>query len=286
MVQVKKILVPFDDNHRSIQALEYAAMFASGIGAKITALHVADRKDYKSKEQFQNSLDTMINNQLRPRLSMIQQSYPDVHSIDLQIKGLDQPLHRHIIEFAALQDFDFIILRSHGLPDATDWELKFKSTTAYKVVLEAFCPVFTFTEDISSKTIKEILLPLDLVDGTLYKVPIAVNIACQFNATIHILSSSEQLETHPELEKQVIEIEKDLQRQSVKAIRNEVTSGDLPSAIEKYVNSNQIDLMIIMNRPGFRWSDMWVSPKAKKIICHSKVPVISVRANQPMDAGL
>jgi nucleotide-binding universal stress UspA family protein len=42
MKNIKKILVPFDNNLRSIAALDYAAMFATGIEANITALHLAD----------------------------------------------------------------------------------------------------------------------------------------------------------------------------------------------------------------------------------------------------
>lgn len=285
MVQLKKILVPFDDNDRSIQALEYAGMFASKISGKITALHVADPRDYKSKEDFQNSINSLVNDRLRPRLLMIQQRYPEVHSMDLQIRGLDQPLHRHIIDFASENEFDFIVLRSHGLPETTNWELSFSSTTAYKVVLESVCPVFTFTVDTTRKKIQNILLPLDLIEGTLYKVPIAISIARQFDATIHLLSASEEQDTHSELSKQMTEIEEELIQQSVRVVRNQVMVDDFHSAIDTYTNSNQLDLMVIMNRPGFRWSDLWVSPKAKRIIGHSKIPVISVRANKPLDIG-
>ena len=61
MATIKKVLVPFDNNLRSIAALDYAAMFASGIGATITALHLADPKDFHSLTQFKNELADLVN---------------------------------------------------------------------------------------------------------------------------------------------------------------------------------------------------------------------------------
>ena len=72
MTPIKKILVPFDNNLRSIAALEYAAMFASGIGANITALHLADPKDFHSIEEFQTNMKEFVNEELRPKLKEIQ----------------------------------------------------------------------------------------------------------------------------------------------------------------------------------------------------------------------
>ena len=100
MATIKKILVPFDDNLRSIAALEYAAMFADGIGANITALHLADPKDFHSLKEFRNDLDELVNDELRPKLKEIQSRFPSIQKFDLQIRGLQKPIHQHIIDFA------------------------------------------------------------------------------------------------------------------------------------------------------------------------------------------
>ena len=282
MTTIKKILVPFDNNLRSIAALEYAAMFASGIGANITALHLADPKYFHSIEEFQTNMKEFVNEELRPKLKEIQSTYPDIQKIDLQIRGLEKPIHQHIIEFEAENNIDFIVLRSHGLPEKENWEDHFKSTTAYHVVLEASCPVCTFTKNPEKPDLKNILVPMDLSEGSIYKIPFAVKLAQQFNATIHLVSASEHKDDYEELNQLLDDIEADLQPKNL-VVRHSVYHSTIPEAINYYTDMLDIDLVIIMNRPGFRWSDLWVSPKAKRIISHSKVPVISIRSNKQVD---
>lgn len=286
MSTFKKILVPFDDNMKSIGALEYAAMFASGIGAKITALHLANPKDYHSKDEFRKELADMVEQQLRPKLLDIQKTYPDIKKIDLQIRGLEKPIYDHIVEFVDENDIDFIVMRSHGLPDMDDWELHLRSTNAYKVVLESPCPVFTFTQIPTQPKMKNILVPLDLSEGSMYKVPFATSLAEQFGARVHLVSASEHKEDHDQLQQQLNELRNDLNHRNIEVVSNGLYPGTLPAAISAYTEQADIDLVVIMSRPGFRWSDLWVSPKAKRIISHSKVPVVSIRSNKPLEVDL
>jgi len=281
-----KILVPFDNNIRSIRALEYAAMFATGIGAKITALHVADPKNYHTKEEFDKELADLVETELRPKLANIQRNYPDIRKIDLQIRGMDKPIHRHIIDFANENGTDFIVMRSHGLSQANDWELHFKSTNAYKVLLEAPCPVFTFTQIPDDPKMENILVPLDLSEGSMFKLPFAVTLARHFNANIHLLFASEYREDYSELNRQMNEIYQDLSAQGINIIKGDIHISTMPDAIFTYFEDHDIDLVVIMSRPGFKWSDIWVSPKAKRIVSLSKVPVVSLRTDKPYDVGI
>ncbi|MEQ6119834.1 universal stress protein [Reichenbachiella sp. MALMAid0571] len=286
MSNFKKILVPFDDNARSIGALEYAAMFATGIGAKITALHLADPKDYHSKEEFQKELAEMVDQQLRPTLHEIQKTYSDIRKIDLQIRGLEKAIPQHIVEFSEENEIDFIVMKSHGLPDTDDWDMHLKSTNAYKVVLESTCPVFTFTEIPIKPKMKNILVPLDLSEGSLYKIPFAASLAQQFEATLHLVSASEHKEDQEELQHRLDQVSNELTEKGIKIVKNGLFPGTLPAAIQAYTEKSGIDLVIIMSRPSFKWSDLWVSPKAKRIISHSKVPVVSIRSNKPLEVDL
>ena len=286
MVQFKKILVPFDDNERSIKALEYAAMFASGLGAKITALHVADAKDYRSKQEFQASLKGLIDSKLQPALNRIQKRYADIVKIDLQVRGMDKPLHQHIVSFAKEHAVDFLIMRSHGEAVLDDWESIFKKTTAYKVVLDAPCPVFTFTQVPEQPQLRQMLVVVDQSEGSLYKIPLAVGIARQFDATIHIVAAAEDEDDQDQLKQTLDTLCEQLDKDNVKLIRGSVLSTTLPQAILEYATDHMVDLVVIMSRPGFRWSDLWVSPKAEQIINLSRVPVLSVRSNKPVEIGL
>ena len=219
MSGLMKILVPFDDNTISVAALEYAAMFASGINAKIIAFHLADPKDYRTKVDFQEDVEEMVNQKLRPKLREIQKSYPDIKKIDVQIRGLSKEISRHILDFAGENDINFIIMRSHGKNKGNDWEKFFQKTNAYKVILEADCPVFTFTKPPENPKLDNILVPLDLTPGTIYKIPLAAAFAKQFNAKIHLFSASEHLDDKPQLQDQLNEIYDDLAGKGLKIVK-------------------------------------------------------------------
>ena len=257
MNTIRNILVPFDDNIRSIRALEYAAMFASGIGAKITALH-----------------------------DEIHRSYSDIRKIDLQIRGLEHSIYQHILDFAKENQIDFIVMRSHGLTQAGDWELHFKSTNAYKVLLDTPCPVFTFTQVPDHPRLKNIVVPIDLSEGSLFKAPFAIDLARRFQATLHLVAASEHSEDYPELNRQREKVQDKCTETSVLFKNAPIYTGTLPEAIFAYCDLHDVDLVIIMSRPGFRWSDLWMSPKAKRIITRSKVPVVSLRTDKPFSVGL
>ncbi len=285
-MEIKKILVPFDHNLRSIHALEFAGMLAASFGATVTALHLADPKQFHSKTQFKKELDLMVSKQLRPTLREIRKSYPEVKKLDLQVRGLEGPLYRHILDFARKEEVDFIVMRHHGQPESGHWEPFLMDTTAYKVVLDAPCPVFTFTEPPTGDKLQNILLPLDLSEGSLYKVPLAMAIARQFKARLHLISASEHGEDHAELSKQLEEAKEELVAQGFDLEVLPVAHRPLADSILQYSRERKADLVVIMSRPGFKWSDLWVSPKAKKIIGQSPIPVLSVRTNHPTESDV
>lgn len=280
-----KILVPLDFSPRSFGALQYASMLANNIEGSIIGLILAHPKDYNSKKDFQAQVYALAEQKLRPILDEMNDLYPNVKKIKLEFRGVKKDIDEHILEFAKAEKVDFIILRNHGVLESPDWEQKFNSTTAYKVSLDASCPTFTFTSIPENPVLKNILVPLDTTDGSAYKLSVAEFLAKQFNAKLHLLSASSNTDDFNALQKIQDECYSMLNNKGLKVVKSDVLYKDIYSAIESYTQNFDIDLIIIMSRPGFRWSDLWISPIAKKIISKSKVPVLSVRANELIKLG-
>ncbi len=55
-----KILVPFDDDQRSLSALDYAAMLALVMKGDIMVMHVADAQDYTDSVQAKDFSTTLV----------------------------------------------------------------------------------------------------------------------------------------------------------------------------------------------------------------------------------
>ncbi len=281
-----KILVPFDDDQRSLSALDYAAMLALVMKGDIMVMHVADAQDYTDSVQAKDFSTTLVRDKLRPKLALIQKRYPSIRKIDLRIVGSKAQLHEHIITFAKENRINMIVMRHHKLPDISDFELHFLNTTAYNVVLNAPCPVFTFANTVPKSVMKNILLPLDLSDGSLYKIPQAVLLARHFSATLHLLSATEDKGKEVALREQLDTTADELSAKGLRVKSSGVHKGTLLSAIERYTQVQEMDLIVIMSFPGFRWSDLWVSPKAKQLISRSKTPMLSIRAEETIEVDL
>lgn len=277
----EQILVPFHNNQQWISAMPYASMLASGTKASIIGLHLTKYTDHTNVVEG-GLMDKKITEQLWPELLKIQGKYPAVKKLSIHTLRQTKAAHKHILEYAHENNMDCIVMRNHDQTHPGSSETDLCKTQAYYVGLESECPVFTFKQSSESAQMKNILLPLDLSHGSLYKVPVASGLALRYGARIHLLSASEHKEDLDEIEQQMVEVKKRLKIKGIQVQESDVQQDTSSDAIARYCEKHRIDLIVIMSRPAFRWSDKWMSPSARKVMTRSKVPVLSVRTDQPM----
>lgn len=277
---MQNIIVPVSNFDVSLRALEYAGMLSAKTEANITVLHLVDPHKIKSKDELRMNLNLLIETKIRPHFSEAVRNNPNLKKIKIETKALTYEVSDHILDFAGDKQADLIVMGSHGLPPADRWERHLKDTNAYKVVLEATCPVLTFTSIPKALGISKIVLPMDLSDGSQLKVPLAIQLASQFSAKVDILSVVDKYGGKQETQSRALQ-----QSVSQKFTSHEIPTnctirkGDALSEISlKYSAEINADLMIIMNRPSSMWADLLVSPGAQRIISFSKIPVLSLRA--------
>lgn len=254
-------------------------MLSSDQDVKVTALHLVDAHEYNSKEEYELELNKIKELELRPRLMEAVKINPSLSKIKLQVMPIQSDIDEDILDYAENNQIDFIIMGSHGLAEQSKWENHLDDSNSYKVVLAAKCPVFTFTHWPSNFKIHKITLPLDLTEGTLEKIPVAIQLAKLFNASIHLLSVEEDLNSNraKKLEEQLIEVSDQLDREKIKVEKSLIESDDLPDSLITLNESISSDLIIMMNRPRSLWDDLFITDNAKRIICFSKTPVLSMR---------
>jgi len=276
---MKHILVPFHKTKASLKALEYAAMLSIGEDTTVTALHLVDQDQYTSKEAFDFDIKKITELEVRPMLIEASKINPNLKKIKLQVMAKEEEISAHILDFAKDNEVDFIVMNSHGLPESDMWEHQLEDTIAYQVVLEARCPVFTFTQEPKTKKLAKIILPLDLTGGSMKKVPLAVQMAKQFKASLHIFSVVEDLDSKEadkirEMQKEVLDLAKNKRIEASKII---IEADELFVPLMEFGESIAADLIVIMNRPKALWDDLFVAPGAKRIISFSRTPVLSLR---------
>ncbi len=131
----RKIIVPIDFSDASEKALPYVASFAQEFGAEIRLLHVIEPSIYY---QFDSAQSTVLESQLKRtaslKLNLLLQSFALNGTAQVRIG----PALQEIIQEAADQKADLIILSTHG---RTGLKHVFLGSTAENVVRHASCPV-------------------------------------------------------------------------------------------------------------------------------------------------
>ncbi len=139
MNELKKILIPIDFSDYSLNALEYAKLFAEKFNAEIILLNVVEPVVFTADltmGQVIPSIESELYQKSEEKVKEIVDSLRDKFNVRGVVK-IGRP-HVEIIEFAKDEKVDLIIIGSHG---HTGVEQFLFGSTAEKVIRKASCPV-------------------------------------------------------------------------------------------------------------------------------------------------
>jgi nucleotide-binding universal stress UspA family protein len=144
---IKKILVPIDFSEYSKKALQYAFQLAKQFNSHLSLIYVIEPviypADFSMGQVALPSIDVEMNARAKEELENLAQK----EIADLEVKTIiktGKPFVE-IIETAAEEDIDLIIIASHG---HTGVEHLLFGSTAEKVIRKAPCPVLTLRDPI------------------------------------------------------------------------------------------------------------------------------------------
>ncbi|OQY26524.1 MAG: hypothetical protein B6244_13325 [Candidatus Cloacimonetes bacterium 4572_55] len=190
MIQYQKILCPIDFSQYSRHALGYAVTIAQrGDRRKLTLMHaieldnilVAD--DFTSffggqlfspthvEKEFSEAFDRFLRENLPPDFKVD-------HIIE---KGR---AHKQIVKVAERDDFQLILLSSHGRSGISHFLL---GSTTERVIRSAPCPVLTVKEFHGKWDINHVLFPTTGSALCYHVFPYALDVAYRFNAKLTLL---------------------------------------------------------------------------------------------------
>ena len=165
-IAFKHILLPFDGSEQSIVALKSAVFFTKKFNSLLTVVHIEEKiSESEIKALIDKNAQDIV--------------YLFMHKVGKPFKG--------IIEAAKETDTDLIIMGTHGI---SGFEEFWMGSNTYKVVSTVKCPVLSMRENALHNDFKSIVLPIDTSFESRQKVPFAIGLAKQFDATIHVLGVS------------------------------------------------------------------------------------------------
>jgi nucleotide-binding universal stress UspA family protein len=278
-LNLKKILVPIDFSETGMLALEHASFMARLAKADLLLLHVLPVQEYHfeipepvMRIENHDEVNQIVEQKLAETIQRVHDNY-GCNAKSLSARG---KVAQEIMEVAKDEKVDLIVMGTHG---ASGFEEFFLGSNAHKVVTVAPCPVITVQTHSKKLGFSNIVLPIDRTLHSREKVETAISLANLFAAKIHIVGLLEELDSHEEDKLNIVldQVQNAIAKHELPYSRKIVKGTNLANAALKYAASVGADLIVIMTEHESELNGIFLGARAKQIVNHSKVPVMSVK---------
>ena len=274
---MKNLLVAIDFSRNSIQALEYALMYADRFKADISLIWVdnsvgpdlmVERTDgesrYESRELLKEIIDKYQRKFKKRNISFNLRKGKVYEEISKQAKKISA---------------DLIFAGTHGI---TGFEKYWIGSNAYRIVTHAPCPVITLRQDFKfDRSVKNILLPIDGSKQSSNKVKVTADIAEAFGAEVQVLAlhTSKLGSLRRQVDKHLGIVKKHLDKNNINHIISEVSTKNLTQDTIDFAAKNEVDLIAIMTEQETTQANVFLGTFARQLVNNCPVPVLSIRTS-------
>lgn len=282
-LKLKKILVPVDFSETGMLALEHASFMARLAKADMLLLHVLPIQEYHfeipepiMRIENHDEVNRVVEQKLEELVQYVRNNYGCVAQ-SLSARG---KVANEIMEVAKEQKVDLIVMGTHG---ASGFEEFFLGSNAHKVVTVAPCPVITVQTHAKKLGFGNIVLPIDRTSHSREKVAFATKMAELFASKIHILGLLESTgEDHEHEKLQIVldQVQHAVEKTGLPFVRKTVKGKNLAQEALKYGDDVSADLIVIMTEHESEMTGIFLGPRAKQIVNHSRIPVLSIKPHE------
>lgn len=290
IMDFKRILVPVDFSDYSDNAVEYALFLAKNYDGAVTLLHVLTQFHFKSNELHKLKEFEKI---LQDREYEYKKAL-NTHGQIAKLRGIKikskiirgvSPANT-ILEFLG-NKFDLVVIGTHGHTGFKKWVY---GSVAENVVRLSKTPIVTINNKFKKQIIEKILVPIDFSSYTKRAITRGIEISKKFRARLIFFYVFEH-GFHPTFDvsgvNSIFEADPDLEERTIKymvkftgipknAASYAVEEGKPHKQIKKYVEENNIDLVIMATRGRSELEHFLIGSNAERVIAISCSPVLTV----------
>lgn len=283
MATIKNILIPTDFSETAALAVAHGTMMAHLFNAKIYLLHSVEAIMYPGgpgEPVMAPDMETIYRDAME-QLRKEAEAIKGKHTVEITTLITSGRPATAINDAAKENKIDIIIMGTHG---ASGFEELFMGSNAHKVVTVATCPVITIRLSTKSIGFKNIILPIGSYLQSRQKVNNAIKLASVYNSAVHILGLLETNDKEDDMKFgiKLETVEKALQHANIKYTKKMIRANNTAAEAMKFSEEVGGDLILIMTEHESDLTGMFMGASAKQIVNHSKIPVMSIRAQETM----
>lgn len=266
---MKTIIVPIDFSKESMSGLDMAILVADRSGSKIQMVHVITEASNMPRGTLEKEHDLA-----KTKFNEIIEKYKaKIHNIKLSFIIKEGKIYQEIKSQAEAYEDSMIILSTHGNSGIEEF---FTGSNSYKIASSASRPVISVRSLLEIRSIRTIVLPLDITKETREKVPFTAEIANLFNASIHIvtLRDSNHVNIGKKLERYAKQVGDYLEKIRIPFKTDHLAGSNFTDITLEYANSVNAELISIMTEQEKSLSNFLLGNYAHQMINKALTPVL------------
>lgn len=281
-IDVRKILVPTDFSETAGIALDHAVNMAKMQDAEITLLHVLStfsfRVNLPEAAEMDENHQHKISGLIGSKLTVLAESILENLGVKVKIMVSSGRIREEVVRVADEIDADLIILGTHGVSGLKEF---FMGSNAFRIVMDASCPVLSVRTTAKKLGFKNIVVPIDNSFHSREKLGISVQMANIYGSTLHIcgLRSHDHADDdlNAKFRMKMKQVEDFLIEKEVNHSSTTIFCTNIARAAMDFADEKDADLIIIMNEQETNDTGFFVGAYAQQMVNHSAVPVLSIR---------
>ncbi len=295
-MKVRKILVPVDFSEYSNTALEYGLLWGETFGAELTLLHVNTLfHEHYEYDRLMHSYQGIVDKE-REQLHRWMKEHA-ARAAEREVKFRYEILDgrsaaQTILHYVKENPYDLVIIGTHGRSGIKHLLL---GSVAEKVSRLSPYPVLTTHKDVEKFRVKNILVPVDFSDYSRQATRMAVDIAREFDARIHLLHVFERanaahfqwipetvrpyFDMNPDLRERILEDLQEYKDETIPHWTLEVVEEGLAyREIITYAEEHEIDLIVMATRGYNKFEYFWMwGSTTERVVRLAPCPVLTTR---------
>lgn len=275
------ILVPTDFSEVANNAVNHAIAVAKAYKNGITLINIIDEGFLGGL--FSSNQTELVKEAVESRLNKMAADIRTTHGLEVYTRIGSGRVYKVISEIANTENYDSIIMGSHG---ASGLEQVIGSN-ASRTIQYAEVPVVVVKNQPIREGYKKIVMPIDLSIESRQKVDWSKHLAKQFGSEVHIVYSGSSDEfTQNRINATIKHVEHDLTSENIRFVTSEVEAKVLENfstEVLTYADNVKADLILVMTHTEKGIADLVIGTLTQQLVNRSEnIPVMCIH---PTDTG-
>lgn len=269
---MKRIIVPYDFSEEARNGVALATVLASQTMASIQLVYVQRKKPDFAHLSLEDERH-LVEKEFATLVEEVKKDLPAGVEVDYIVKK--GKVYQEVVAQAEAFNDAVIVTSTHG---ASGFEELFLGSNTLKILASTELPVYTIRHGITPLPIQNVIFPLDTTFESRQKSPVAVKLAKQWGATVHIVTSTDNYDAEElkKLNAYTAQCEEYFAKNDLQYCTYRAEKEDLVEVSNKYASHIANSIIVVTTRDKAAPSIFMIGEKAQRLLRTAPVPVLVV----------